>query len=197
MLRSQKLEIKSVEIRGRLSKLAGLDSLEEDQRTELKEKTAELRQVEEQRVASLEVETLEGEQAEKRDAQAGDVLDPEERERQEILGKARLGNFLRAVIDGKAVQGAESELRSAYGLSGDHEIPHELFEAREEKRAATDAPATGTQVNEQPVQPFIYKEGVAGFLGIDMPQVGGGTASHPVLTTGTSSRDEGEGSGSR
>ena len=185
MLRSQKLEIKSVEIRGRLSELAGLDSLEEDQRTELKEKTAELRQVEEQRVASLEIETLEGEQAEKRDAlAAGDVLDPEERERQEILGKARLGNFLRAVIDGKAVQGAESELRSAYGLSGDHEIPHELFEPRE-ARAATDAPAIGTQVNEQPVQPFIYKEGVAGFLGIDMPQVGGGTASHPVLTTGT------------
>ena len=83
MLRSQKLEIKSVEIRGRLSELAGLDSLEEEQRSELKEKTAELRQVEEQRVASLEVETLEGEQAEKRDALAGDVvLDPEERERQ-------------------------------------------------------------------------------------------------------------------
>ena len=87
----------------------------------------------------------------------------------------------------RPLQGAENELRSAYGLSGDHEIPHELFEPREAKdqRAATDAPATGTQVNEQPVQPFIYKEGVAGFLGIDMPQVGGGTASHPVLTTGT------------
>ena len=185
MLRSQKLEIKSVEIRGRLSELAGLDSLEEDQRTELKEKTAELRQVEEQRVAALEVETLEGEQAEKRDV-LGDVLDPEERERQEILGKARLGNALRSVMDGRPLQGAENELRSAYGLSGDHEIPHELFEPREakEKRAATDAPATGTQVNEQPVQPFIYREGVAGFLGIDMPQVGGGTASHPVLTTG-------------
>ena len=186
MLRSQTLDIKSVEIRGRLSELAGLDSLEEDQRIELKEKTAELRQVEEQRVASLEIETLEGEQAEKRDV-LGDVLDPEERERQEILGKARLGNALRAVMDGRPLQGAENELRSAYGLSGDHEIPHELFEPREAKdqRAATDAPATGTQVNEQPVQPFIYKEGVAGFLGIDMPQVGGGTASHPVLTTGT------------
>ena len=183
MLRSQKLEIKSVEIRGRLSELAGLDSLEEDQRTELKEKTTELRQVEEQRVASLEVETLEGEQAEK--STNGTNPDPEERERQDILGKARLGNALRAVMDGRPLQGAENELRSAYGLSGDHEIPHELFEAREEKRAATDAPATGTQVNEQPVQPFIYKEGVAGFLGIDMPQVGGGTASHPVLTTGT------------
>ena len=105
----------------------------------------------------------------------------------EILGKARLGNAIRAVIDGKPLSGAESELRAAFSLSGDHEIPHELFEPREakEKRAATDAPATGTQVNEQPVQPFIYKEGVAGFLGIDMPQVGGGTASHPVLTTGT------------
>ena len=64
MLRSQKLEIKSVEIRGRLSELAGLDSLEEDQRTELKEKTAELRQVEEQRVAALEVEALGGSGAE-------------------------------------------------------------------------------------------------------------------------------------
>ena len=185
MLRSQKLEIKSVEIRGRLSELAGLDSLEEDQRTELKEKAAELRQVEEQRVASLEIETLESEQAEK--STNGTNPDPEERERQEILGKARLGNTLRAVMDGRPLQGAENELRSAYGLSGDHEIPHELFEPREAKdqRAATDAPATGTQVNEQPVQPFIYKEGVAGFLGIDMPQVGGGTASHPVLTTGT------------
>ena len=185
MLRSQKLEIKSVEIRGRLSELAGLDSLEGDQRTELKEKTAELRQVEEQRVASLEIETLESEQAEK--STNGTNPDPEERERQEILGKARLGNALRAVMDGRPLQGAENELRSAYGLSGDHEIPHELFEPREakEKRAATDAPATGTQVNEQPVQPFIYKEGVAGFLGIDMPQVGGRTASHPVLTTGT------------
>ena len=144
--------------------------------------------MEEQRVAALEVESLESEQAEKRESQiGGGVLDPEERERQEILGKASLGNAIRAVIDGKPLQGAESELRSAYGLSGDHELPHELFEPREakEKRAATGAPATGTQVNEQPVQPYIYKEGVAGFLGIDMPQVGGGTASHPVLTTGT------------
>ena len=116
-------------------------------------------------MAALEVETLEGEQAEK--STNGTNPDPEERERQEILGKARLGNALRAVMDGRPLQGAENELRSAYGLSGDHEIPHELFEPREAKdqRAATDAPATGTQVNEQPVQPFIYKEGVAGFLG--------------------------------
>ena len=136
-------------------------------------------------MASLEVETLESEQAEK--STNGTNPDPEERERREVLGKARLGNAIRAVIDGKPLTGAESELRSAFSLSGDHKIPHELFEPREakEKRAATDAPATGTQVNEQPVQPFIYKEGVAGFLGIDMPQVGGGTASHPVLTTGT------------
>ncbi len=180
MLRSQKLEIKSVEIRGRLSELAGLDSLEEDQRTELKEKTAELRQVEEQRVASLEVESLEGEQAEKRDAQAGDVLDPEERERREVLGKARLGNAIRAVIEGRPLQGAEAEVRSAFGLSGDHEVPHELFEPR----AATPAPATGP-VNEAPVQPYLYKETVAGYLGIDMHQAGSGTPSFPVLTTGT------------
>ena len=198
MLRSQKLDIKSVEIRGRLSELAGLDSLEEDQRIELKEKTAELRQVEEQRVASLEIETLEGEQAEKRDV-LGDVLDPEERERQEILGKARLGNALRAVMDGRPLQGAENELRSAYGLSGDHEIPHELFEPREAKdqRAATDAPATGTQVNEQPVQPFIYKEGVAGFPRDRYASSRWGHSESSCAHHRNSSRDESEGSGSR
>ena len=46
-------------------------------------------------------------------------------------------------------------------LSGDHEVPLELFEPREakEKRAATDAPATGPQVNEQlRFSPIIYKE---------------------------------------
>ncbi len=90
-----------------------------------------------------------------------------------------------------------TSLEALTDLSGDHEIPHELFEPREAKRAATDAPATGTQVNEQPVQPFIYKEGVAGFLGIDMPQVGGGTAASSSSHHRDSRRNEGEGSGSR
>ena len=40
-------------------------------------------------------------------------------------------------------------------------------------------------VNEAPVQPYLYKETVAGYLGIDMHQAGSGTPSFPVLTTGT------------
>ena len=178
MLRSQYLGDQVRRDPGELSELAGLDSLEEDQRTELKEKTAELRQVEEQRVAALEVEALE--EAQEKSTNGTSPLDPEERERREVLGKARLGNAIRAVIDGRPLQGAESELRSAYGLSGDHEVPHELFEPR----AATPAPATGP-VNEAPVQPYLYKETVAGYLGIDMHQAGSGTPSFPVLTTGT------------
>ena len=178
MLKSQKLEIRSVEIRGRLAELAGMDTLSEEENAELKGKTAELRQVESQRVAALEIEALEDAQEKSTN---GTSPDPEERERQEILGRASLGNVLRAVIDGRALSGAEAEVRGAFGLSGDHEVPHEMFEPR----AQTDPPATGP-VNERPVQPFLYRETVAGYLGIDMHQVGSGTPSFPVLTTGTS-----------
>ena len=176
MLKSQKLEIRSVETREKLAKLSGLESLTAEQRTELKEKTAELRDIESQRVAALEIEALE----ERKPSANGTSPDPEGRERRAVLGKARLGNAIRAVIDGRPLQGAEAEVRSAFGLLGDHEIPHELFEPR----AATPAPTT-TPINEQPVQPYLYKETVAGYLGIDMHQAGSGTPSFPVLSTGT------------
>ena len=179
MLRSQKLEIKSVEIRGGFRNLLAWIRSKRSSASNSRRRRQSFG-----RWRNSEWLPLRSRLWNRSKPRRGTPSLPvtswirRKRERQEILGKARLGNFLLAVIDGKAVQGAESELRSAYDLTGDHEIPHELFEAREakEKRAATDAPATGTQVNEQPVQPFIYKEGVAGFLGIDMPQVGGGTA---------------------
>lgn len=73
-----------------------------------------------------------------------------------------------------------AELRSAFGLTGDHEIPHELFEAR----AATEAPNT-KPIKERPVVPMIYKRTESAYLGIEMPQIGPGVASFPALTTGT------------
>ena len=187
MLRSQKLEIKSVEIRGRLSELAGLDSLEEDQRTELKEKTTELRQVEEQRVAALEVEALE---ERKPSTNGTSPLDPEERERREVLGKARLGNAIRAVIEGRPLQGAEAEVRSAFGLSGDHEIPHELFEPR----AATPAPADGP--GERGSGSALSLQGDSRRISRD--RYASGRIRHSLLPGAhhrDSRRDEGEGSG--
>ena len=113
MLRSQKLEIKSVEIRGRLSELAGLDSLEEDQRTELKEKTAELRQVEEQRVASLEVESFRvGARKRARTGRAPWI--PRRGSVRKVLGKAQTRECdLRAVMDGKPLTGAEKRAEIA------------------------------------------------------------------------------------
>ena len=114
MTKCQKLEIRSVEIRGRLSELAGIESLTEEDRSELKSKTLELRDVESQRVAALEVEALESVQEERETAPS----DPETRERADILSRARVGNALKAVLDGRALSGAEAELRGAYGYSG-------------------------------------------------------------------------------
>ena len=180
MRNSQTLEIRSVEIRGKLAELSGIEeTLTDEQRTELKDKTLELRDVESQRIAALEVEGL----ADLKLPEGG-IVDAELRERNSILDRSLLGNAIKAVIDGRPLQGAEAELRSAYGLTGDHEIPHEMFEPNTEKRAATGAPGT-KPINESPVQPFIYKDGIAGFLGIDMPNAGSGVHSFPVLTTGT------------
>ena len=180
MRNSQTLEIRSVEIRGKLAELSGIEeTLTDEQRTELKDKTLELRDVESQRIAALEVEGL----ADLKLPEGG-IVDAELRERNSILDRSLLGNAIKAVIDGRPLQGAEAELRSAYGLTGDHEIPHEMFEPNTEKRAVTGAPGT-KPINESPVQPFIYKDGIAGFLGIDMPNAGSGVHSFPVLTTGT------------
>ena len=186
MLQSQKLEIRSVELRKRLAELSGLNTMDKEQRSELDAKTTELRDVESQRVAALEIEGLESE------TRATETEDAETRERKAILGKAKLGNALTAVVEGRPLSGAEVELRSAFGYSGDYELPHELFEPTE-NRAVTPAPGSDTTVNQMPIQPYIYKQGVAGFLGIDMPRVKNGTPAWPVLTTATPSGPKAKG----
>ena len=108
--------------------------------------------------------------------------DTETRERLELRSKARVGDYLAAFIEGRGVDGATAEYRSAAGMAG-YEIPLELFEPVE-TRAVTGAP-TDTPIEASPVQPYIYARGAAEFLGVDLVTVGSGAHMFPALTTAT------------
>ena len=128
------------------------------------------------------------EESEQRSALEG--ADPETLEKQSLLKRARVGDFIKALLNHAPVQGAAREVREAFCGSGaaEHEVPLELFEPADKQKAVTPAPATGSRPQTVgPVQPFIYERTVAGHLGIDLPMVSGGEQAFPVLSTATPS----------
>ena len=115
------------------------------------------------------------------------TVDTETRERLELRGKARVGDYLSAFIEGRRVDGATSEYRSACGIAQEYEVPLDLFEptaGRVEHRAVTGAP-TDTPIEASPTQPYVYARGAAAFLGVDLVTVGAGAHMFPVLSTAT------------
>ena len=115
------------------------------------------------------------------------VEDAETRERIELRGKATIGGFLLARMQGRMPAGELAEYASACGVSDG--IPIDIFEkdrpAPIEHRAdaATVAPATGTGATLAPIQPFIFSKSIAPLLGIDMPTVGSGAYSEATIST--------------
>ena len=114
------------------------------------------------------------------------AIDTETRERLELRSKARVGDFVAAFVEGRSLDGTSAEYRAAHGMTG-YELPLDLFEpdaARVETRAVTAAP-TDTPVQASPVQPYVYAQGAAAFLGVDLVTVGSGAHMFPALTTAT------------
>ena len=178
MKQSQTLAIRASEVRARLNELAGVETLDDAQRTELDTLTGEYRDVEARYRAALTAESAELETRE-----AGPPADPETREARELLGRAQVGRWVTAALRGRSVDGIEAETGAAFDCPG--LIPLELLgEARAvEHRAITPAPSADTAVNVAPIMPAVFDRSAAAFLGIEMPTVAAGTASYPVLTT--------------
>ena len=115
------------------------------------------------------------------------VDDAETREQIELRGKATIGGFLLARMQGRMPAGELAEYASACGVSDG--IPIDIFEkdrpAPIEHRAdaATVAPATGTGATLAPIQPFVFSKSIAPMLGIEMPTVGSGAYSEATITT--------------
>ena len=125
------------------------------------------------------------------------VEDAETRERIELRGKATIGGFLLARMQGRMPAGELAEYASACGVSDG--IPIDIFEkdrpAPIEHRAdaATVAPATGTGATLAPIQPFIFSKSIAPLLGIDMPTVGSGAYSEATISTALSAAAKAKG----
>ena len=117
--------------------------------------------------------------------------DSEARERRELREKVNMGDFVRAAIRDRSVTGAAAEWAEACGCPG--AMPLEAFDAVRESREANNrevrqdavsaGPATDTQSQTAPILPSIFRQTIAADLGIDMPMVGTGQQTYPVITT--------------
>ena len=108
---------------------------------------------------------------------------PEDREKREIRGKAKLAGFISAVLEDRRLDGAEAECSQAYSCGG--RVPLEMFERRGvEERVLTPSPSTSDQVIARPIVPAIFQRSSAAWLGISMPAVANGDAG--FITLGTS-----------
>ena len=134
--------------------------------------------------AELEAEAAKG---------AGDGLDAETRERNDLAKRATVGNFLMAAITGRRIDGAEAEIRAALNM-GDTDIPMAVMDVPHRERLAAEraetravTPAGGTVgVNMGLVQPFVFAPSIASRLGIEIRNVGTGTYSVPRISTAPS-----------
>ena len=169
-----------------MAELSRVDELSDEQRGELdgiEANTADLERL--IRAATTAVED-EDRSAKEQGAKGGDKdVDPEQRERLELRGRASVGRYLSAALKGRAPDGAEAELASAAGVDG---IPMELWqypeERRDEDRAITPAPTSGTGVNLDTLRPAVFAPSIASKLMLDMPVVPSGTYSTATLGTG-------------
>ena len=166
--------------RQRMAELAIVDELNDEKRSELDQIERGTPDLERQiRAATVALE------AEDREAEtrAANEPDAERRERIELRSKASLTAYVRAALEGRQVDGAEAELRSAAGVSG---IPLELWDtpAPIEQRAdaATGAPGT-VGVNLDRIRPAVFANSIAPRLGIEMPRVASGTYASATVTT--------------
>ena len=186
MLQSQKLAIRSSEIRSRLNAIAGMAvaDVTDEIRAESDTLRAELGTVEAQHRAAL---TAEGAEIDAGRAGA-DTADGEGAELRALQGRVTvrayvdnvMGNFRSSTPRSLHVTaGAESELNQALSLGPD-QFPLMLLAPAPEVRAAT---ATDTTTKPKRWLDRLFADTAAEFIGINMEAVEAGKASFPITTS--------------
>lgn len=174
--------------RGRMAELALVPELTDEQRSELdtiEQGTPDLeRQL---RAATVAVEDEEQEQRAAGAAARQPEGDAEDRERAELRGRVRLGNYVAAAVEQRSADGAELEFNSALGIAGNR-FPLELLAPPLETRATTD---TDTQTTPRRWLDRLFAGTAAERVGVTMESVPAGVASFPVTTAGASAAQRG------
>ncbi len=191
MTNTQRLTIRASEIRQRLNEIAGLegDALTDEIRAESDKLTGEYTDTETQLRAAVAADGIET-------TVTVPTEDAEARERRELRGRVSLADYIGAAVahgDAGNVDGEAREYAAAEGCPGMVPITMlgDTAEARAARNAAavehrnvTPAPADSDVPSMfAPTVPALFDRSVAGYLGIEMPTVGTGIASYPVLGT--------------
>ena len=162
--------------RQRMAELSLLDSLDDEQRSELdriENGTPDLERT--MGAAQLAVDAEDYEQ--RREGATRTADSPEDRELRELAGRANAGLIFDAALEHRSTSGAEKELQDHHRLAS-NQVPLILLE----QRAVTPAPANVGQ-NQGEIIPGVFPMACASWLGVDMPTVPVGEAVYPVLTT--------------
>ena len=191
-LKLRQLRERQSKERGRIAELAVCDALTDETRAELDAIETGVPDLERQIRAATTA--AEAEETEQRDAAATgnqEGLDAEDRERLELRSKARMGRYVQAAIEMRAVDGAEGELNAAVGI-GANRFPLELLAPPE--RRTEDRETTGVDIQTMPRTWLdrLFAETAAMRLGITMESVPAGSTSFPVTTTGASAAQRGK-----
>ncbi|MYE06322.1 MAG: phage major capsid protein [Chloroflexi bacterium] len=117
----------------------------------------------------------------------------EQRERQPLADRVSLSRYMLGVLEQRAVDGAEAELRTELKLS-DQAIPWEALAAPVEERADEVSPqnkggdqlAYGTiNITTAGILSRVFTRTDTGFLGVSLPGVAAGQRRFPVMIDGT------------
>ena len=169
MTDKQKLELRQSSIRGRLSEL-GTEDGSEDGRREIDSLAIEYGANEARLRAFMVADDAPVETT---------TATKEGKERAELYAKAKVGDLVHALVNGKSgVKGAMAELQAEHGL-GDNEI--HIRQLSPETYAVTPAPPNTGEVQHE-IIPYVFPQSCGAWLGVDMPTVGVGEAVFPVLT---------------
>ena len=174
----QKLEIRSGEIRQRLSVIGGMADLDDETRSELGKLKLEYSDNDSKRAALTIAGDAPVTHIETRSAEG--------REFRRLVDQGNVGEIFDAALGKRAVDGASAELQKHYGLEV-NQVPLAMLvrdwpdDDKLEVRAATAAPADVGEAQHS-IVPYVFPQGAASFLGVNMPTVPTGQAVFPVLT---------------
>ena len=177
MTNAQKIQLRLSEVRGRLNAISGLagDAFTSEIKSEASSLQSEYGDLEiRHRAAIVADETTET---------TTEGPDAEARERLELRGKARVGDFVASALTGRGVTGASAEFADSVGCAG--LMPLEMLDApgEIETRAITPGPASDSVTTTRPTVPYAFARTDAAALGISMPMVPPGESHHVALTT--------------
>ena len=178
MTNLQKLELEQSRKKQRIRELLKLDTLTDEQRSELDDLTNRVEQIEVERRAAIAVDdstTIENDNT----GEGGEF--------RALAGRVEFRNYVQRAANQGILTGAEQEFNQALNL-GNNAIPwHTLDptnEQRTEQRADATTAAIETDRTPRPIVQRVFALGLINFLGLDMVQVPTGTASFPILESG-------------